>query len=124
MTSASSKSIVVRQPDPGRWRVVVDPARVPRGRSAFTLTEVVANPRLGTVTIDGAALPRERGASWSARATVTPSELARGEGALAAVFEGTDAAAEAAERVRGDREWKTVPSRPIALGTAIVPLRR
>jgi hypothetical protein len=123
MSSSPGRSITVREPEPGLWKAIVDPARVPTARTAFTLTEIKASPRFGSVAVDGAASGRKRGESWSVRATLRPNDLGKNQ-PLVALLEVIDEKLEAAERAYRERAWTFIPQRPIAIGSVLIPATR
>src|SRR5258708_34731616 len=68
--------LLVRAPRPGKWKAVIDPARVPGGTTGFTYGDVVTHPAYGTATIDTSATLRATGARWIERATVRAATAA------------------------------------------------
>jgi len=59
--------VLVSNPAPGAWKIVVDAPTVPEGRTQFQYLDAVFNPSYGTLAV--ADLPQERpkGARWTAR---------------------------------------------------------
>ncbi len=47
----AEKEVRVQQPQPGRWRIVVDPYLVPSGATTVEYRDEVVNPKYGTVTV-------------------------------------------------------------------------
>ena len=74
------ESVVVHDPAPGTWKVVVDAATVPAEGVTYRYLDVVFNPAYGTVsTID---MPQERasGARWTTTAHGWAASAAHGTG--------------------------------------------
>ncbi len=67
---AGNESVIVQNPEAGKWKIVVDAATVPSGSTNYEYLEVVFNPMYGTVSI--ADLPQERSIDkrWIAKAYV------------------------------------------------------
>src|SRR5207247_3497411 len=53
--------LLVRTPRPGKWKAVIDPARVQGGTTGFTYTEVITHLSYGTVIIATTASVRATG---------------------------------------------------------------
>jgi len=117
--------LLVHNPRPGKWKAVVDPARIPSSSAGFTYTEVVTNPKYGTLVLDSTPTPRATGAQWTGQVSMQPAPAPpiaqRRE--LVLVTDVVDQAAEREERDHPLAEFGGAPYRPVALGTAIVPIR-
>jgi hypothetical protein len=57
-------------PAKGKWRVVIDAARVGAGGVSFTYADFVTDPSLGSLVIADAAKSRAVGAQWTVPAHV------------------------------------------------------
>jgi hypothetical protein len=115
--------LLVRAPRPGLWTAVVDPARVPSGTTGYRYTEVLTNPMYGSVTVDTAAVPRAAGARWTAEAVVHAGAPVPARRELVTVAEVVDQRAEAEERTHPLAVFGGPRYRPVAVGTAVVPVR-
>jgi hypothetical protein len=58
--------VTVSNPSAGKWKVVIDGARVPSGSTTLSYLDVVFNPAFGAVTSADIMADREMGANWSA----------------------------------------------------------
>jgi hypothetical protein len=75
----SSATLWRDRPAKGRWRVVVDGARVPPGGMEFKLTDVIAQPALGSLVTADPPKSRVTGDGWMVKAhSWRPVELPAG----------------------------------------------
>lgn len=115
---AAKKSLVVRSPKPGRWQVVVDPARVP-ANGWYRYTEIQTNPAYGAVGVSGrrSALSEPGAAERDTLAIRRLAPAPNGDN-LTLVADLVDRDAEDAERGRP----LALPASMPVMGTAVIPL--
>jgi subtilisin family serine protease len=91
--------VLVSNPAPGAWKIVVDAPSVPGGRTEFSYLDAVFNPSYGTLAVADLPQERARGARWNARgqAWLAPAAHDAGRQPMVAVrVEGAGRAAAAA----------------------------
>lgn len=117
--AATSQTLRVRQPGPGRWVAAVNAAPIPAGAGSFELEEVITT---GTPVRRASAIARGTGVKWDEVFDALPT-LPAVKGRTAVVFfELIDAAAERAEKEHPwsrARNFVQLRDRPIAIATAI-----
>jgi len=119
----ATKSHVVRAPHPGTWKVLIDPARVPGGKTRFTYTEILTHPKYGTATAVGAPARREVGEGWTDSVRVERAHTSVPDSTrLVAVLDLVDEGAEAAEQAHPFAVFAGVPYRPVVVGSTLHPL--
>jgi hypothetical protein len=123
--SSAAKSLLVRHPSAGAWKVLIDPAHVPGGggRTPFRYTTITTGPRYGRVAIAPVISPRANATSW------TSTVVTKGAGAQPAegwesviVSDLIDAGAEHSEAAHPLYPFLTVPYRPAIIATAVAPV--
>jgi hypothetical protein len=70
---SGDESVVVQNPAPGKWRVVVDAPTVPGGTTQYDYVDVVFNPAYGVVGVTDFSQERKLNVQWTARAHVWPA---------------------------------------------------
>jgi len=120
--SASRKAILVRDPRPGKWKAVIDPARILSGRVGYTYTEIQTSPRLGAVTVATRASPRGLDEHWVDSVVVRRAKEPRSGVELIAVADLVDQGAEAAEQARPLAVFRGARYRPAVIATAVIPM--
>jgi hypothetical protein len=65
-TMLGSEERAVPQPAPGRWKLVVDAARVTRDSVAYDYLDLVLNPSYGATAVADTSSERRAGAEWTA----------------------------------------------------------
>ena len=118
----SRAELLVRTPRPGKWKAVIDPARVPRGTTAFTYTEVMTQPAYGTVTVDTSVTPRATRARWIERAMVHAGAAVPTGRELVLVVDVVDRRSELDETAHPLAVFGGAPYRPAPVATAVVPI--
>jgi hypothetical protein len=121
-SSASRKAILVRDPRPGKWKAVIDPAHIPSGRAVYTYTEIQTTPRLGAATVTTGASPRRLDEHWVDSLVVRLATEPRSRVELIAVADLVDEGAEAAEQTRPLAVFQGARYRPAVIATAVIPL--
>jgi hypothetical protein len=58
--------VTVQNPAAGKWKVIVDGAHVPAGRTAFSYLDVIFNPAFGAVNSADVAKEHKAGEPWTA----------------------------------------------------------
>ena len=114
--------LLVRTPRPGKWKAVIDPARVQGGTTGFTYTEVMTHPSYGTVTIDTTATVRPTGARWIERPTVRAAAAVPTGRELVLVADVVDRRSEADETAHPLAVFGGAPYRPAPVATVVVPI--
>ncbi len=61
------ETVLVLDPSPGTWKIVVDAADVPSGSTELDYLDAVFNPTYGMVTTTDLPQEREKGARWMAK---------------------------------------------------------
>jgi subtilase family protein len=118
----SRADLLVHTPRPGKWKAVIDPARVQGGTTGFTYTEVVTHPAFGTVTVDSIATPRPTGALWIERANVRAGAVVPSGHDLVLVVDVVDRQSERDETAHPLAVFGGAPYRPVPVATAVVSL--
>ncbi|SDD01210.1 S8 family serine peptidase [Actinokineospora iranica] len=70
----SEEQVVIPNPAPGIWVVLVKGFAVPAGTTTFDHLDVFVNPAFGSVSVTDANAARAAGAQWTVRGTVTANE--------------------------------------------------
>ena len=58
----------MKNPNPGRWVVVIDAYRVPSGSATYAYVDAFGDPKLGAVAVADSVADRATGARWTAPA--------------------------------------------------------
>jgi hypothetical protein len=66
--------VIVNSPRAGRWKAVIDGARIPSGRATYTYTDAILNPRYGSIAVNDPPVEHGAGAQWTASANVWIAE--------------------------------------------------
>jgi hypothetical protein len=129
LNQAGNEAVVVNLPRAGRWKAIIDGARIASGRAEYKYSDVIFNPRYGTIAVTDAPVERATGAHWTASANVWLAQaLPEGREAYGAILIGSDQI-RAAARYPGsppladynpDSSQKT--QGPAAVGTIAVEL--
>src|SRR6266540_2742904 len=119
---ATRAELLVHAPRPGKWKAVIDPARVPGGTTGFTYTEVTTSPAYGAVTVDTAATLRPTGARWIEPATVRAAGAIPTGRELVAVVDVVDRRSEADETAQPLAVFGGAPYRPIPVVSVVMPI--
>ncbi|MFC4313947.1 S8 family serine peptidase [Steroidobacter flavus] len=91
LNPAGSESVVVNQPRAGQWKVVVDGARIASGRADYKYSDVIFNPRYGTIAVTDVPVERAIGAQWTASANIWLAQsLPAGREPYGAILIGSD----------------------------------
>ncbi|MDY6944176.1 MAG: hypothetical protein SXG53_00535 [Pseudomonadota bacterium] len=125
-TRPVGKALVVPEPRPGLWRVVVD-AGAPG--TAFEYTEIVAHPSLGSGRVDGESVERRTGARWNQKVSYEVNGAAPFARDLVGLMDVVDLASEADEQAAPFADWRATgdrrnePLRPLRLTTQVIQLQ-
>lgn len=113
--------VMVRDPDPGKWKVVVDAAEVPSGNTGYEYLDVVLHPAYGTVSTTDLPQERAKDARWTAKAHAWVAPAAHEEGRapfVALLIRGEDAGGDPyfvslveLAQPRASQAWMTTSSR-------------
>jgi hypothetical protein len=79
-------TVLVQNPSPGKWKIVVDGASVPSGRTSYDYVDAVFNQTYGMVSVTDTTAKHEDAAPWSARANVWVASLPAGREPYAAIL--------------------------------------
>ncbi len=120
----ATKTLLVRAPAAGAWKLVLDPARVPTGTTQVTYTTTITNPAYGTADVANDSASRRSGESWTSRLTMHPLGTVPDSTDRVVVAEAIDAGAEAAEAAHTIARFGGTPYRPAEAGVAIIKVER
>jgi hypothetical protein len=81
-TNSSTETVVLDHPTGGKWQIVVDAFRVPRGSTQYKYEDVYFHSALGSISVDDKEELRPRGANWNVTAKVTVRATPVGERVL------------------------------------------
>lgn len=124
-TRPVDKALVVPDPRPGVWRVVVD--AIAAG-TAFEYIQIVTHPRFGGGTVAGENVERRTGARWNQKVSFQVGEPPPFGYSLVGVMDVIDPDSEADERSAPFSDWqasgdrRNQPLRPLRLTTQVAPL--
>ena len=74
----ADETVTVQHPAPGKWRVVVDAPRVPRGTTSLDYADVVFNQSFGMVAVTDTPAKHDGPAPWTATMNVWPAAMPPG----------------------------------------------
>jgi hypothetical protein len=80
------ETVMVQNPAAGKWKVVVDAASVPSGRTSYDYLDVVFNQSFGTVAATDQPAARAEHGQWSAATNVWTASLPAGRSPYAALL--------------------------------------
>jgi len=124
--SSSTEAVEVINPNPGKWKVVIDPVLVPSGKTKFEYMDLFTHPSFGEVRSEEKAVERSSGMNSKAKTAVRVDSVPEGRRYLAAVIqvvgEKPDIVGYTVDSV-GNLSKRTVERR-VGLGTAIVRVGR
>jgi hypothetical protein len=111
-------------PAAGSWKLVVDAARVPKGKTDFAYRDFLFHPKFGSLAVADGASSREAGATWETRGNLWVAERPAEGRRLCAVLPVTSDSIVAARQAgaldfSSFETWK-VGGDPVPLGTAVV----
>lgn len=117
-------------PDPGKWRVVIDPVKFAAESVTVHYEDIFTHPVFGTLRSNGAPFLRSSGQQWTESVRLSPSALPSQNRRLAAVLEVADETVALSpankdfDLARPDRPGALrMDDRPlIALGSAILQI--
>ncbi len=121
---SGARTLLVRSPRPGLWRLVLDPARTPNGLVMVRVGTILTGTRYGTVDASREATAVGADGQWGVRCVLHPrGSIAEGQDRVI-VADLIDAVAEAAERRRPLAIFGGPPYRPAIVGTAVMPVEK
>jgi hypothetical protein len=86
ISSGSGEAVEVVNPNPGKWKVVIDPVSVPTGETQCVYVDTFTHRAFGEIAEDR-AVKRASGETWKQRVEVRAAAVPEGPRYLAAVIE-------------------------------------
>jgi hypothetical protein len=120
----ADEAVSIPNPRAGKWKVVIDPVRIPAGKTTVAYEDIYTNPAHGMLRSSESPSGRRSGQKWSAAARVEIGEPPKGNRRLAAVAEIGSGKAETVGVQRAKFYEMTAVQQRVLLGIIKIELRR
>lgn len=125
--SGAGEAVEVTNPNPGTWKVVVDPVSIPRGGTKLEYLDLFTHRAFGEIRSEsGTTIERASGVKWKEKAQLREAAVPAARRFLAAIIEMTNDKADIVGykvAIGGNPSGSTVQQQ-VSLGATVVRLRR